>query len=63
MGMVQFIGEPLLACNPDGSPCSRIATAFPRSRTIVTFPGYHVGQRMAYTDCLNVKRQQNNLPP
>ena len=42
---------------------SRIATVFPDDNTIVTLPGIHATQRVAYTDHLNEQRVAANQPP
>jgi hypothetical protein len=51
-----FIGADLLARGADGRLLSRIATIFPRGNAIVTVPGIHATQRLAYTDELNEQR-------
>jgi hypothetical protein len=60
---IRIIGEHPLAKNADGRLISRIGTAFPRSRTIVTLPGIHATQRFAFINDLNATRQKANLPP
>lgn len=57
------IGEMLLARDAQGRLQSRIATIFPRSRTLVTLPGIHATQRMAYVHALNGNRLHDGLPP
>ena len=52
----QIIGEHPLARSVDGKLKSRIATVFPFGNTIVTLPGIHATQRMAYVDLLNRQR-------
>ncbi len=42
---------------------SRIGTVFPRSRAIVTLPGIHATQRMAYIDAINQRRAQRGEGP
>jgi len=59
----QIIGEHPLARDPSGKLRSRIGTVFPRSRTIVTLPGIHAMQRMAYMDQLAVARAAAGRPP
>lgn len=61
--MVQFIGEDLLARDPDGKLCSRIATVFPAGGTVVTLPGIHAMQRIAYVEQLDRQRVTSGLPP
>ncbi len=48
----RIIGDHPLAREPSGKLRSRIGTIFPHSRTIVTLPGIHAMQRMAYLDLL-----------
>ena len=60
---IRMIGEHPLAKTAGGKLRSRIGTVFPRSRTIVTLPGIHATQRIAYVNDLNEKRQKNGLPP
>ena len=52
----KIIGDHPLARDPSGKLRSRIGTVFPRSRTIVTLPGIHAMQRMAYLDLLAAAR-------
>jgi hypothetical protein len=61
--MVQFIGEDLLARDRDGKLCSRIATVFPAGGTVVTIPGIHAMQRIAYVEQLDRQRVTSGLPP
>ena len=61
--MVQFIGEDLLARDREGKLCSRIATVFPAGGTVVTIPGIHAMQRIAYVEQLDRQRVRSGLPP
>jgi hypothetical protein len=61
--MPRVIGEELLARDENGRPRVRIATVFPRSETIVTVPGTHATQRIAYVDALNDERVAAALKP
>jgi len=61
--MLNVIGEHPQAKDDQGKPRSRIATIFPCGNTIVTIPGIHATQRMAYVDALNKTRQTQGLPP
>jgi hypothetical protein len=61
--MVQFIGEDLLARDREGKLCSRIATVFPGGGTVVTLPGIHAMQRIAYVEQLDRQRVRSGLPP
>jgi hypothetical protein len=54
--MPQVVGDELLARGPEGQLVSRIATVFPYGNAIVTLPGIHATQRIAYTDNLNEQR-------
>jgi hypothetical protein len=60
---LRIIGETPLARDAQGRLRSVIATIFPRSRTLVTLPGIHATQRMAYVHVVNNDRQQLGLPP
>ena len=59
---IKFIGEPLLAKNAEGRLRSRIATIFVGSQTVVTLPGVHATQRMAYLQMLNDQRNAAGRP-
>jgi hypothetical protein len=48
-----IIGEPPFACDQSGRLLSRIATVFPQRRTLVTVPGTHAWQRVAFCEFLN----------
>jgi hypothetical protein len=61
--MPQTIGENLLSRDETGRLRVRIATVFPRSETIVTLPGTHATQRVAYVDTLNTCRAEGGLKP
>ena len=61
--MPTIIGEHPLAKDADGRLKSRIATVFPFADTIVTLPGIHATQRIAYLDLLQSKRRQQCRPP
>ncbi len=60
---MKFIGEGLTARDANGELRSRIATIFPHSRVIVTVPGIHADQRMAFVDSLNAARAKEGQPP
>jgi hypothetical protein len=60
---LRIIGEHPLATNGDGALKSRIATLFPRAGVLVTLPGIHATQRLAYVQELNQERQQTGHPP
>lgn len=60
---LRIIGDPPLARDAQGALKSRIATLFPRSRTLVTLPGIHATQRMAYVHALNADLIARGLPP
>ena len=46
-----------------GNPVSRIATVFLRTPGLVTLPGIHATQRVAWTDFLNRRRAKEGAPP
>ena len=58
-----IIGEHPLARTADGKLKSRIATVFPFGNAIVTLPGIHATQRMAYVDQLTRQRLEQGLGP
>lgn len=60
--MPKVIGEDLLARDEHNRPRVRIATVFPKTETIVTLPGTHATQRVAYVDALNRERGVQGLP-
>lgn len=59
---IRMIGDPLFARDSQGALCSRVATLFPRTRTLVTLAGIHATQRMAYVDAINKERGASGLP-
>jgi len=61
MGL-RIVGDPPFARDVHGKPASRIATLFPGSATMVTLPGIHATQRLAYVDRLNRERAGRGLP-
>jgi hypothetical protein len=61
--MPTIIGEHPLAKDADGRLKSRIATVFPFADTIVTLPGIHATQRIAFLDLLQSKRCEQGQPP
>lgn len=48
-----IIGEHPLARDEQGNLKSRIGTVFPRARALVTIPGIHATQRIAYSEHVN----------
>ena len=60
---LRIIGEHPLATNGGGALKSRIGTIFPRAGILVTLPGIHATQRLAYVQDLNQQRQQAGQPP
>ena len=60
---ITILGEHPFAKAPNGRLRSRIGTAFPWSKTLVTLPGIHAIQRQAYLDFLNRQRQAEELAP
>ena len=61
--MPTIIGEHPLAKDADGRLKSRIATVFPFADTIVTLPGIHATQRIAFLDLLENQRREEGRPP
>ena len=59
---IRILGEHPLATYPDGRLRSGIGTIFPRSRTLVTLPGIHAMQRIAYIADINATRLAAGLP-
>jgi hypothetical protein len=62
MGLT-IIGQAPLARDAQGRLVSRIATIFPPTKTLVTLPGIHATQRLAYLDWVNRRRADQGLPP
>ncbi len=58
-----ILGQPPFATDEQGNLKCRIATLFVWSGTLVTLPGVHATQRLAYTDHLNRQRQEHGQPP
>ncbi len=58
-----ILGEHPLAKDAGGKLKSRIATVCPFGNTIVTLPGIHATQRMAYVEMLSRRRQAEGLAP
>jgi hypothetical protein len=61
--ILKVIGEDITARDPSGELRSRIATIFPHAQVIVTLPGIHAGQRLAFIDWLNTARAAQGRPP
>ena len=53
---LRILGEHPLAKDGQGRLKSRIATVFPFGNTLVTLPGIHATQRLAYVEVLNRER-------
>jgi hypothetical protein len=60
---LRIIGEHPLDRDDAGVLRSRIATLFPRGQTLVTLPGIHATQRVAYVDQLNGERAARGQLP
>lgn len=60
---LRIIGESPLGKPGANVPPVRIGTVFPRAGVLVTLPGIHATQRMAYVQDLNAQRQQAGQPP
>jgi hypothetical protein len=59
--MLTILGAHPLDTDNAGNIKARIGTIFPRTNVLVTLPGIHATQRMAYVDYLNEKRQKSGL--
>ena len=57
------IGEPLFAQDPTGRPLSRVATVFLRTPGLVTLPGIHAMQRLAWVAALDADRAAAGATP
>ena len=60
---LDLLGEHPFACDAQGNLKSRIGTIFLRRGLLVTLPGIHATQRLAYSDWLNAHRYTHSLPP
>ena len=60
---LQIIGDHPLDRDEQGNLRSRIATVFPRGNVLITLPGIHATQRIAYVDHANRERTAKGLPP
>lgn len=60
--MLTIVGEHPLAKDERGNLKSRIATIFPARNVIITLPGIHATQRIAYVEMLDQERQAKGLP-
>jgi hypothetical protein len=60
--LLKTIGEDLTARDANGELRTRIATIFPHAKVIVTLPGIHAGQRLAFIDWLNAARAEKAKP-
>ena len=53
----KIIGPDPFACDADGKKVTRVGTAFPFHRTLVTTPGIHATQRMDMIERCNEERR------
>ncbi|MDD4872583.1 MAG: hypothetical protein PHR77_18695 [Kiritimatiellae bacterium] len=60
---IEIVGEYPLAKDNQGNLKSRIGTIFTNTNTLITVPGIHATQRMAYIERLNRKRRQIGVDP
>ena len=60
---LRIIGEPPLGRPGANVPPVRIGTVFPYAGVLITLPGIHAMQRLAYVQDLNARRQQAGQPP
>lgn len=61
--LIELIGEHPLAKNSQGELVSRVGTVFPYADAVVTIPGIHATQRVAFVEILNRKREASGQPP
>ena len=54
---LHILGPHPLERDEQGRPKVRIGTVFPKTRTVVTLPGIHATQRLAYADWLGQRRE------
>jgi len=59
---LRIVGERPFSKDVHGKSVSRIASLFPHAGTMVTLPGIHATQRLAYVDLLNRQRAERGLP-
>ncbi len=59
---IKIVGPDPFACGADGKKETRVGTAFPSLRTLVTTPGIHATQRMDLIEHLNRERGAAGLP-
>ena len=60
---MEILGDPIFAKNPDGTLKSRIGTLFLRTPGLVTLPGVHAMQRIAWTRELSRRREAAGQKP
>jgi hypothetical protein len=60
---LRILGEHPLAKDAQGRLKSRIGTLFPYGNTLVTLPGIHATQRLAYVEALNRERTDAGQEP
>ncbi len=60
---LHILGDHPLAVNEQSQLKSRIGTIFPKAGMLVTLPGIHATQRMAYIQDLNERRRAEGRPP
>lgn len=59
----KIIGEHPLAKDRQGHLVSRVGTVFPHAECIVTLPGIHATQRIAFIEIVNRSREEEGRPP
>jgi len=60
---IEVIGPHPFECDATGRQKTRIGTAFPFWQTLVTLPGIHATQRLAFVDRLNETHRAAGQPP
>ncbi len=60
---LEVIGSQPFVRDPDGKLQTHIGTIFPHRKTLVTLPGIHASQRLAFIDRLNEQLAAEGCPP
>ena len=60
---IEVIGPQPFERDAAGKQVTHIGTVFPFRRTLVTLPGIHATQRIAFIDHLNQRRLASGQPP
>ena len=60
---IEFVGPDPRVRDDEGRNMVHIATCFPLEEAVVTVPGIHAIQRMAFLERLNERRREKGMPP